>query len=113
MSQKKEPKAQPRSVPSEESPKFLDVESRVFTQVGKDVYIGRDRIDAALRSLLRDEAKSLQAMRLWEILNASAVNEAYNLALIQSADFDSVKFAKALKHWSFFMMNAVALLAKE
>ena len=41
MSQKKEPKAQPRSVPSEESPKFLDVESRVFTQVGKDVYIGR------------------------------------------------------------------------
>lgn len=66
-----------------------------------------------IRSLLRDEAKNLQNTRLWEILNASVINEAYNLALIQSKDFNNVQFAKALKHWNHFMLNAIYLLSKE
>lgn len=107
---KKQSRQQPQS---EELPTFLEVESRVFTQVGKDIYIGRDKVDATLRSLLRDEAKNLQTTRLWEILNASVVNEAYNLALIQSTDFEQVLSAKMLKHWAHFMLNVIHLLAKE
>lgn len=93
-------------------PNFLDIESRVFTQVGNDIYIGKDKIDQTLRSVLRDEAKNIQSSRLWEILNASAINEAYNLALIQSKNFDEVTSAKMLKHWSFFMVNVIHTLSK-
>ena len=94
------------------TPKFLDIESSVFTVVGKDIYIGKEKIPNVLRSLLRDESKNIQATRWWEILNASAINEAYNLALMQSTDFEQVSFAKALKHWSFFMMNVLKILEK-
>jgi len=94
-------------------PKFLEIEERVFTIVGKDFYIGTEKMDPVIRSLLRDEAKSIKNSRLWEILNASIVNESYNLALIQSKDFDEVRFAKALKHWSHFMINVVHTLTKE
>lgn len=98
---------------SDALPKFLDAQSRVFTLNKGQMYIGRDLITPQLRSLLRDEAKNLQTTRLWEILNASVINEAYMLALNQSTDFDSVRFAKALAHWSTFMMNTIHLLSKE
>ncbi len=94
-------------------PHFLDVESRVFTKVGENIYIGRDKVDATLRSVLRDEAKNLQTTRLWEILNASVINEAYLWALDLSKDMELVTSAKMLKHWSFKMMEIIALLAKE
>lgn len=110
---KKKPQQNTQEQDSVEFPKFLDIESKVFTQIGKDIYIGRDRIDSTLRSVLRDEAKNLQTTRLWEILNASITNEAYNLALIQSKDFDEVTSAKMLKHWVFFMINVLHQLSKE
>jgi len=97
----------------EELPKFLDLESRVLTVVGNNIYIGKDKVDPILRGLLRDEAKSLQTTRLWEILNASVINEAYNLALLQSKNFEEVVSAKMLKHWSFFMLNMMTVLTKE
>lgn len=96
-----------------ETPKFLDVESRVFTVVKGNFYIGKDLITPQLRSVLRDECQNLKTTRIWEILNASAINEAYNLALIQSQDFDAVRSAKMLKHWTHFMMNVVHLLSEK
>ncbi len=104
---------QPKSDQSDILPKFLDVESRVFTVQGKDIYIGKEKIQPQIRSLLRDEAEVLKNTRLWEILNASVINEAYFLALDKSEDFKHVRFAKAMKHWSFFMMNVIHLLAKK
>ena len=108
-------KSQPASVQdqSEVFPKFLDIESRVFTEHKGEIYIGTDKIEATLRSLLRDEAENLQKTRLWEILNASVLNEAYNLALLQSKNFDEVVSAKMLKHWSHFMLNVIHKLAKK
>lgn len=106
------PQYEAQSPTSDQLPTYLDVESRVFTKVGEDIYIGKNKIEPALRSVLRDEAKNLQSSRLWEILNASAINEAYNLALIQSKNFDEVTSAKMLKHWSFFMINVIHKLSK-
>lgn len=99
---------------SEKSPpKFTDAESRVFIERGGTVYIGREPVTEQMRSVLRDEAEHIQSSRLWEILNASVLNEAYSLALIQSKDFDNVQFAKALHHWAHFMRNVVHTLAKK
>lgn len=99
--------------PSEKSvPKFTDVESHVFTEHGGKVFIGKEQVTDQLRSVLRDEAAYIENSRLWEILNASITNEAYNLALIQSKDFDAVAFAKALHHWAHFIRNVVHTLGK-
>ncbi len=114
MSKKKSPHISVPEQLEQSTPKFLHVEKRVFTILPDGrMFIGQEKITDQLHSLLRDEAKNLQTMRLWEILNASVINEAYNLALIQSKDFDSVQFAKGLKHWSHFMMNVIHILAKE
>ncbi len=111
-------KKSPQSSKSDQSesltPSFLEIQAHIFTAIEDGtLYIGQDKVEPALRSLLRDEAKNLQTMRLWEIMNASVLNEAYDLALRQSTDFDHVRFAKALKHWSFFMLNVIHILAKE
>ena len=97
---------------SEKLPKFLDTESSVFTVVGKDIYIGKEKIPNVLRSLLRDESKNIQATRLWEILNASAINEAYLWSLDLSEDFELVQSAKMLKHWIIFVLNIMKRLEK-
>lgn len=92
-------------------PHFLSVESRVFT-CAKDgtIYIGKEKITNDLKATLKDDARFFEKSRLWEILNASAINEAYNLALLQSKDFEQVQFAKALKHWTHFMLNVIHTL---
>ena len=100
------------SVPLEESPSFTDIESRVFTIKNGQIYIGTTLIDSTMRSLLRDEAENLKNTRLWEILNASIINESYNLALIQSKNFEEVTSAKMLRHWAHFMLNVIYLLSK-
>jgi len=112
MNKKKSPQQQDQDQ-LEESPKFLDLESRVFSVINGKMYIGREEIPPTLRSLLRDEAVNIQATRLWEIMNASVINEAYNHALLSSTDFNQVQFAKALKHWSHFMINVMHLLSKK
>lgn len=98
---------------SENSTKFLDFQSFVFDEKGGDIYIGGEKIPENIRSVLRDEAENLKTTRIWEIMNASILNEAYNLALIQSKNFDEVQFAKALKHWSHFMINVIYNLSKK
>ena len=103
---------QQESDQSQTSVNFTEIEARVFTQVGEDFYIGREKVDASLRSVLRDEARYIQNSRIWELMNASALNEAYHLALIKSTEYEHVRFAKALKHWSHFMVNVLHKLSK-
>lgn len=95
------------------TPSFTDIESHVFTEHGGKVFIGKEEITEQLRSVLRDEAEYIQHSRLWEILNASIVNEAYDIALIQSKDFDAVLSAKMLHHWAHFLRNVIHSLAKK
>lgn len=93
-------------------PDFSSVENRVFFQNGNDVYIGKEKVTEQVRGILRDEARNYEKTMLYEILNASVINESYHLALIQSIEFDQVRFAKAMKHWSHFMRNVINSLSK-
>lgn len=94
-------------------PSFTDIQDHVFKASGGIIHIGGEQIKDDLRSILRDEAEYIEKSHLWEILNASVTNEAYILALLQSEDFESVRFAKAMHHWSHFMRNVLHILAQK
>jgi hypothetical protein len=49
---------------------------------------------------------------LYEVLDATITNEAYNLALIQSKDMDNVYSAKMLHHWNFVLKNILKKLSE-
>lgn len=85
----------------------------VFELSGDKIFIGGREITKELRDALRDEARTLQRTRLWEIMNASVTDQAAKIALIESQDFEHVRFAKALHRWAYFMANVVHTLAKE
>ena len=101
-----------RQAPLEKLPDFSEIEKRVF-EARKDghIYIGGVKITPEIRDLLKEQSKYLETSQLWEILNASIANEAVNLSLIQSQNFDHVQFAKALWHWSAFMQKVVKRLS--
>lgn len=101
-----------KQVPLEQAPSFLSLQDRVFQQAGTKVYLGGELISNEMRSALRDEAEFILRGRLWEILSASVFNEAYNMSLIQSKDWESVLDAKMLHHWGHFMRNVVTILAR-
>jgi hypothetical protein len=81
-------------------------------QKTKKIYIGGNEITAQEREMFRKEAQNIKVGYLWEIINSTIDNEANNIALKQSKDFDEVKFAKALSHWSFVFKNIITILAK-
>lgn len=101
-----------KSLPSLESPNFKSLESKVFTLAGDKVYIGKELVTDQMRAILRDQARYLKTTNLLEIIDATITNEAANLALIQSANFDHVQYAKALHHWNHVLKNMIHALAK-
>jgi hypothetical protein len=105
-------KQEKKSLPSLELPDFKTLESKVFTIAGDKVYIGRELVTQQMRDVLRDQARYLKTTNLLEILDATITNEAANLALIQSANFDHVQYAKALHHWNHVLKNMIHALAK-
>jgi len=88
------------------------IESKVFTQKGETIFIGGNAVTEQMRSLLRDQARTFQTSNLFEILDATIVNESADLALKQSANFEHVQYAKALYHWNHVLKNIVHALAK-
>lgn len=91
---------------------FVSLKTRIFEQVGSNIYIGGILVDGQNRDILRDQAKNFQTTQLFEILDATITNEAANLALIQSSNYDHVQYAKALHHWNFVLKNMINALAK-
>ena len=53
-----------------------------------------------------------ETSQLFEIINATIMNESNELALIQSANFAHVENAKMLYHWGFVFKNMIKKLAK-
>jgi hypothetical protein len=103
-----------KAVKLERLPDFSSIEKKVFKKLKSgSLVIGGVEIHPDIRDALREQAKSLDTSQLWEILNASLANEAIDLSLIQSSNFEHVQFAKALWHYSVFMRNVVAILAKD
>ena len=101
-----------RLVLLEPSVKFVELSKRVFVEKSGKIYLGGEEVLPQMRSNLKDEAERFLTSQLWEILNATIVNESADIALRQSEDFEQVKFAKALKHWNHVLHNMLFLLAK-
>lgn len=95
-------------------PDFREIEDRVF-HVAKDgtIFVGREGLTEDIRSVLRDEAEYIKNSRLWEIVSASIEQEAIELALLQSSNFDHVLSAKQLHHFRHFVNNVIHILAKK
>ena len=96
----------------EECPNFKTTESKVFTEFKGKVYIGTEEIRPEIKAILKDQAKNWLTSQLYEILDATITNEAYNLALIQSKDMDNVYSAKMLHHWNFVLKNILKKLSE-
>lgn len=97
----------------EDSVNFLDTEKRVFDEINGVFYIGGEKITPEMRDVLREQANYIERSNIWEIVNATVVNEAYRLALIQSQDFNNVISAKMLHHWAFVMRSMMRKLGEK
>lgn len=98
----------------ERLPDFSEIQKHIFEKrKDRSIWIGGEKIKPEIRDLLRDQARNIGTSQLWEILNASIVNEAVNLALLQSANYDHVQYGKALWHYCNFINTVVGLLAEE
>lgn len=91
---------------------LIEIEQKVFKQQGDNIFIGGELVTEQMRGILRDQAKNFQTTNLFEILNATITNEAANLALIQSANYDHVQYAKALHYWNQVLKKMLHALAK-
>ena len=95
------------------TPNFEAMQRAILTIDGDTLFIGGEKMSADMRSALRDEARYIQGSRLWELFNNAIINEAATTALLQSTDFDQVRFAKALYHWAHFFRNTLYTCIKE
>ncbi len=93
-------------------PPFNSIEDRIFSEEKGEIYIGKEKISPEMRDLLKEQARYFSTSHLYEVLKSTIVNEAYDIALGQSTDFDQVRFAKALYHWHFVFENMMQRLTK-
>jgi len=89
----------------------VGLESLVFLEKNNVIYIGGEAVTEQMRSLLRDQAKQLQSSNLYEIINATAIDEAHKLFL-QSGNMEHVQYAKALIYWNKVLVKMINALAK-
>lgn len=75
--------------------------------------IGNQEITPEMRELLREQARYVATSQLWEIFNAAIINEAADLALIQSSEWQHIETAKMLHHWGHVFRNAMHALIKQ
>lgn len=75
--------------------------------------IGGQDIPPQMRELYRDQALNLLTTQLWEVIEATALNESARLALDGSLSWDHVQFAKALKYWHTIIAKMLIALAKK
>lgn len=92
---------------------FNKIASNVFEEFRGFITIGGKEIDNVMRKSLREEAKVIQTYRFWEILHATILQEASNMALVDSQNWEHVQIAKMLKHWDFVFENMLYKLAKD
>lgn len=98
----------------DQSVNWGEVEKQVFhkTKAG-DIYIGGHKISAELKAILKDQARNFRTTNLFDIFNATIINESSNIALIQSTEYSHVECAKMLFHWNFVLKNMVDDLAND
>ena len=91
---------------------FYDIVNRIFREDKGTLYIGEVTISEEMRNQLRDEAQMIVRTDFWEIFNATLLNEAANISLIQSTDWNHIVTAKMLHHWVHVMRTMLKTLSK-
>ncbi len=76
------------------------------------IEIGGELLTEDLRDVLRQEAKYFERSRLWEIVNATVINESAYMALNQSSTMEHVYTGKMLLYWAQTFRKMVTELAK-
>lgn len=94
------------------SPDFALIAERIFKIEGNRLFIGGEEIKGELRDTLRADAEYIASSRLWELMGNTIVNEASQLALVQSTKWEHVETAKMLHHWQHVFRNMIAALIK-
>ncbi len=94
-------------------PKFNKLNKNIFEIKGKDILIGGEIIKPEFLGILKEQAQYLSTSQLYEVYIDTLQNEAMNLSLIQSKDWEDVQFAKALWHCVFVLENMVNGLKKQ
>lgn len=76
---------------------FHTLSLRVFD--AEKMTIGGMPITPQMKDLYKEQARYLLTSNIWEVIEATVISEAGNLALKSSADWQHVQFAKALDYW--------------
>ena len=89
--------------------KYNNVAKKVFSEEKGKIFIGGEEINAEMLRVLKDQAFSFRTTQLYEVLRATILNEAYDIALNQSGKSGSietdVQYAKMMKHWQYVIDN--------
>ena len=103
-------------MPQDESEKlhkdFIELSKSVFESSGDVIRIGGFELTKEQRSLLKDQATNFMSSQLWEVISSTLINEASNLALKKSANWDHVNFAKALDYTQSTVEKMLKALTK-
>lgn len=92
---------------------FKEIQKKVFEQKNGTFFIGGEEVTNELRNVLREQARYIQSSNLWEIIDATVINESAELALKQSKDMENVNTAKMLYHWAHVFRNMLYVLGKD
>lgn len=95
---------------------FNNISEKAFLVKNGKVFLGGIEPSAEILRILKDQAFSFKTTNLYEVMRATILNEAYDIALNQSGKSgsveDDVKYAKAMKHWQYVIDNILLNLSK-
>jgi len=91
---------------------YNKIELNTFKEVNGKMFIGNEEVKPELLDVLKTQAKNLSTSEIYEIFKSTLINEAADIALNQSQNYEHVLFAKAIKHWVFVMDNIIMKLSK-
>lgn len=94
-------------IPEDSQQTYNSIATKVYESKNGKITVGGEEIKPEFLKVLREQAIYLSTSQLYELYIATLKNEASNLALIQSKNFEDVQFAKALWHTVFVIENMV------
>ncbi len=103
-------------MPEDQSQQFNSLASKAFLVKDGKVFIGGIEPSAEVLRVLKDQAFSFKTTNLYEVMRATILNEAYDIALNQSGKSgnieNDVNYAKMMKHWQYVIDNILLNLSK-
>ena len=97
---------------SEKLDNFFEISKLIYHKEVDGIAIGGEILTEELRDVLRQEAQYFERSRLWEILNATIVNESAQIALNQSTTMEHVHTGKMLYYWAKTFRKMITELSK-